>query len=143
LAGTFNLNFNTERFMNLIHKRHSAGSVLANSKVQKGLALGALAMVGALALAAAGTGGNQQFGQLATQLQGWAQGSLGIVIATAALLVGLSIGVVKQSLMAVVTGVGIAIALYYGPTVIVGVLSAAGGIGHVQPLIGASLPILG
>lgn len=78
--------------------------------------------------AIAGGGGATQFGTLSTQLQGWAQGDLGIVIALAALIVGLAIGVVKQSMMAVVTGFGIALALYYGPQVIVGILNAAGGL---------------
>lgn len=100
-------------------------------------ALGAAAVSG---LAIAGTGGNAQFGQLSTQMIGWAQGSLGIVIAVAALLVGLSIGVVKQSMMAVVTGMGIAIALYYGPTVISSLLSAAGAVHSVLPVL-TSVPL--
>jgi conjugal transfer pilus assembly protein TraA len=86
-------------------------------------------------LAVAGSGGNAQFGGLSQQMIGWAQGSLGIIIAIAALLVGLSIGVVKQSMMAVVTGLGIAIALYYGPTVIASMLSAAGAVHMVVPAL--------
>jgi conjugal transfer pilus assembly protein TraA len=101
----------------------------------------ALAVV-ASAAAVAGGGGQQQFGTLANQLTGWAQGSLGIVIAIASLLVGLSVGVVKQSLMAVVTGIGIAIALYYGPEVISGVLSATGAVVDVVAPAAAALPIL-
>lgn len=101
----------------------------------------ALAVLASTA-AVAGSGGQQQFGGLAQQLAGWSQGSLGIVIAIAALLVGLSIGVVKQSLMAVVTGIGIAIALYYGPDVISGVLSATGAVVDVVAPAAAALPIL-
>lgn len=98
-------------------------------------------LLGAVALAAlAGTTGNQQFGGLATQLVGWSQGALGIIIAVSALLVGLSIGVVKQSMMAVVTGIGIAIALYYGPSVISSMLSATTALHHVAPAL-ASVPL--
>ena len=95
---------------------------LFGKQVKKSTAAAAVLMVAVAAGAAAfaGGGGTQQFGSLATELQDWAQGSLGIVISIAALLVGLSIGVVKQSLMAVVTGIGIAISLYFGPEVIVG-----------------------
>lgn len=103
----------------------------------------ALALLGGLALGAAaiaGTGGNASFGGLAQQMIGWSQGSLGIIIAVAALLVGLSIGVVKQSMMAVVTGLGIAIALYYGPTVISSMLSAAGSV-HVVVPAALSVPL--
>ena len=101
---------------------------LFGKQVKKSTAAAAVLMVAVAAGAAAfaGGGGTQQFGSLATELQDWAQGSLGIVISIAALLVGLSIGVVKQSLMAVVTGIGIAIALYFGPEVITGVLNAGG-----------------
>jgi conjugal transfer pilus assembly protein TraA len=91
--------------------------------------MAALALMGLVATAAmAGNGGNAAFGALATQLIEWSQGSLGIIIAVAALLVGLSIGVVKQSMMAVVLGLGIAIALYYGPTVITGLLASTGSV---------------
>jgi len=119
--------------MNLTLKTQNKRSVMA-----LGLAAVTVAALGVAAVA--GGGGSQQFGGLANQLQSWAQGSLGIVIAIAALLVGLSIGVVKQSLMAVVTGIGIAIALYYGPTVIMGVLNAGGAFHSVVPAV-ASLPI--
>lgn len=102
-----------------------------------GLALGLCA-----AVAFAGGGGNQQFGSLATELQDWSQGALGIVIAIAALLVGLSIGVVKQSLMAVVTGIGIAISLYFGPEVITGVLNAGGAFHSLPAAVLGAAPIL-
>ena len=116
---------------------------LLNKKVSnRGMLVTGLVMAAIGVAAVAGTGGTQQFGGLAQQLQSWAQGSLGIVIAIAALLVGLSIGVVKQSLMAVVTGIGIAIALYYGPQVIAGVLNAGGAFHSLPAMAAAALPIL-
>jgi conjugal transfer pilus assembly protein TraA len=71
---------------------------LSNFHRKAGMGLALLA-AGALATAAvAGNGGNAAFGGLAQQLIDWSQGSLGVVIAVAAMLVGLSIGVVKQSM---------------------------------------------
>jgi len=110
------------------------------SKRQTQTAALALLAAAAGAAAIAGTGGNAQFGGLAQQLIGWSQGSLGIIIAVAALLVGLSIGVVKQSMMAVVTGLGIAIALYYGPSVISALLSSSGAVHTVAPAL-TSVPL--
>ena len=79
------------------------------------------------------TSGNVQFASLESTIVGWAQGSLGVVIAVSALLVGLAIGIAKQSLMAVVSGLGIAIALYYGPTVIMAIMGAAGAVTSALP----------
>lgn len=59
-----------------------------------------------------------EFDELVEVLIGWITGSLGKVIALAAFLVGMAIGVVKQSAMAAVTGIGIAAALVYVPNVI-------------------------
>ena len=81
------------------------------------------------------TSGNVQFASLESTIVGWAQGSLGVVIAVSALLVGLAIGIAKQSLMAVVSGLGIAIALYYGPTVIMAIMGAAGAVTSALPAV--------
>lgn len=70
------------------------------------------------ASAMAGTGGNAEFGPVYTMLQGWFQGTLGKIIALSSMGVGLAWGVVKQSIMAVVTGIGSGLGIYYGPTVI-------------------------
>jgi conjugal transfer pilus assembly protein TraA len=113
-----------------------------NNRVNKQtMILAALAVATLSTAALAGSGGANQFGSLAQELQDWAQGALGIVISITALLVGLSIGVVKQSLMAVVTGLGIAISLYYGPTVITGVLNAGGAFQSLPALVSASVPV--
>lgn len=87
-----------------------------------------LAVVGTAALfagadAMAGTGGTE-FDDIYTLLVGWTQGTLGKIIALGMFLVGLSAGIVNQSIVAVVIGIGGALALYYGPTVISGVVSA-------------------
>ncbi len=73
--------------------------------------------------AVAGTGGTE-FDAIYTLLVGWTQGTLGKIIALTMFLVGLSGGIIRQSIAAVVVGVGGALALFYGPTVIGGVVSA-------------------
>lgn len=85
-----------------------------------------LAMAFSLCGAAyAGTGGNAEFGPVYTMIQGWFQGTLGKIIALSAMGVGLAWGVVKQSIMAVVTGIGSGLGVYYGPTVIDNLVVAA------------------
>lgn len=74
--------------------------------------------------AMAGTGGSAEFGTIYTMLDGWMTGVLGKVIALTSLGVGLTIGVIRQSIMAVVTGVSMGIASYYGPDVINSIVSA-------------------
>ena len=73
--------------------------------------------------AMAGTGGTE-FDDIYTLLVGWTQGTLGKIIALGMFMVGLSAGIINQSIVAVVVGIGGALALYYGPTVINGVVSA-------------------
>jgi len=71
----------------------------------------------------AGTGGTE-FGDIYTTLEGWATGSLGKVISIGAFLVGIAAGIVRQSIMAVVTGIGTALAVNYSPTVIDSIVQA-------------------
>ena len=69
-------------------------------------------------------GSDSAFDDIYNSLSGWSTGSLGKVIAIAMFLVGLGAGIVKQSIMAVVAGVGAAIVLSYGPNVIGSMFSA-------------------
>jgi conjugal transfer pilus assembly protein TraA len=75
--------------------------------------------------AMAGTGGNAEFGPVYTMLEGWFQGTLGKIVALSAMGVGLAWGVVKQSIMAVVLGVGSGLSVYYGPTIVDNLVVAA------------------
>ncbi len=68
--------------------------------------------------AASGSSPNITFTLIFDKLNYWATGSLGKVISIAMFIVGLGAGIVKQSVMAVVAGVGAAIVLAYGPVVI-------------------------
>jgi len=76
-----------------------------------------------LGTAVAGSGGTE-FGGIATQLTDWLEGGLGQVLALGSLAVGLGIGIVQQSIMSVVVGIAMAIAVFYGPGVLTGIITA-------------------
>ena len=84
--------------------------------------LAAAGLVAVAGIAAAGS--DTTFDAIFTIMEGWATGSLGKVIAIAMFIVGLGAGIVKQSVMAVVAGIGAAIVLGYGPAVISSMFSA-------------------
>jgi conjugal transfer pilus assembly protein TraA len=89
---------------------------------------GLMASAGVAALAfgtdaMAGTGGTE-FDDIYTLLVGWTQGTLGKIISLSMLLVGLAGGIVNQSIISVVVGIGGALVLYYAPTVVNGVVAA-------------------
>lgn len=87
------------------------------------LVTSAVAAVALAPEAMAGTGGTE-FDDIYTLLVGWTQGTLGKIISLGMFLVGLSAGIVNQSIVSVVIGIGGALALYYGPNVINGVVAA-------------------
>ena len=93
--------------------------------------IAAIAAMGAPVVAVTGAAvagaGGAEFDTVATQLTDWLEGGLGQVLALAALAVGLGIGVIQQSVMAVVVGVSMAIAVFYGPGVLTGIITAAIG----------------
>ena len=74
--------------------------------------------------AMAGSGGGE-FTQVYDQLTGWSNGILGKVLGVAALLVGLGVDVIKQSVIAAVVGIAMALTAGFGPGVIDGVISSA------------------
>ena len=78
----------------------------------------ALSMLLVSSTAFAGTAGTAEFGTVYTTLEGWFQGTLGKIIAISSMGVGLGMGVVRQSMMAVVLGVATGLGIYYGPTII-------------------------
>jgi conjugal transfer pilus assembly protein TraA len=85
-----------------------------NATLKKLLAAAGLVAVAGVALA----GSDATFATIFDTLNSWATGSLGKVISIAMFIVGLGAGIVKQSVMAVVAGVGAAIVMAYGPGVI-------------------------
>lgn len=80
---------------------------------------------GAATTAYAGAGGTE-FQTVYDQVSGWTNGVLGKTLAVSSLLVGLGIGVIKQSVMSAVVGVGMALVAGFGPSAIDGVIT----VGH-------------
>ena len=71
----------------------------------------------------AGAGGTE-FTQVYDQITGCANGTLGKTLGVSALLVGLGVGVIKQSIIAAVVAIGMALTAGFGPGVIDGVISS-------------------
>ena len=87
-----------------------------------------LAVVAGLGVAGAATatvgGPDTTFDVALTTISDWTQGTLGTLIALAIVVVGLSIGIVRQSIMGVVVGVGAALALMNAPDILAGMFAA-------------------
>ena len=71
----------------------------------------------------AGTGGTE-FNVAYTTITGWLQGDLGRLIAASLLVVGLVVGVVRQSIMAAVPAIACGLVATVAPTIIGAVVTA-------------------
>jgi conjugal transfer pilus assembly protein TraA len=88
------------------------------------LRLGTMSLVMSAAIAAdAYAGTDSTFSAIVTKLTAWATGSLGKVIALAMFLIGVGMSVMRQSIAPVAVALAAALALFYGPTIITGVLT--------------------
>lgn len=99
------------------------------NKLQLCMLVGIAASLPISAMAGAGGG---EFTQVYDQLTGWANGILGKVLGVAALLVGLGVGVIKQSVIAAVVGIAMALTAGFGPGVIDGVITS--GVSIIQSI---------
>ncbi len=72
--------------------------------------------------AMAGTTGSE-FQNIYNMVVAWTSGYLGKTIALGAFLAGMGVGIVRQSMMAVVTGIGAGLAVAYMPEVINGIVT--------------------
>lgn len=75
----------------------------------------------ALLLLTSGTalaGADTTFDSIYTTISDWATGSLGKLFAVAAFIIGMGIGLVRQSAMAIVLGLAFALIMFYGPGII-------------------------
>jgi conjugal transfer pilus assembly protein TraA len=86
------------------------------------LPIAAILLIGLSANVFAGV--DVTFADVETALTDWATGSLGRALAIGIFIVGVGVGIARQSLMAIVTGLGGAMALYYVPTVITNMVTA-------------------
>lgn len=88
-------------------------------------ALGGLLLGGVAAAYAGGaTTGGSEFSEIWDLIEGWSQGFLGRILALGALVVGIAFGLVRQSVIAAVVGISMAIVLQYGPSVIEGIVTS-------------------
>lgn len=92
---------------------------------RKALFVTALTLGAVTAIASTSASSDSDFGTVVTKLKDWMEGSLGKTFALGSLATGLGIGIVKQSAMSVVTGVGIALSASIGPSVLEKIFTAA------------------
>lgn len=78
-----------------------------------------------VAMGPAFAGTDNTFDSVVQMLTNWATGSLGKLIAIAAFIVGMGIGMIRQSVMAAVVGVAFALVMFYGPTIIGNIVTFA------------------
>jgi conjugal transfer pilus assembly protein TraA len=76
-------------------------------------------------MVAAGTSTGTEFTGAYNQILDWAQGGLGKLISLTFLVVGIVMGVMRQSIFAAVPAVACALAMSVGPGVIDGIIGAA------------------
>jgi len=77
-----------------------------------------VALLGLVAGAAsAGTGGTE-FDTMYQMVVDWTEGTLGKLLAVTAFLIGMGMGVIRQSILAVVLGIAFALTLAYAPQII-------------------------
>ncbi len=81
-------------------------------------------ILGAFLSAQVYAGADSSFSSPVNTLTSWLTGSLGKLFSIGALGVGLGIGIVKQSVMSVAVGTGIALATSAGPTVLAAIVTA-------------------
>ena len=105
--------------------------------------LAAVCFVMTMSACHAGTGGTE-FAAMWTTLQGWVEGTLGRVVTTAMVLVGIGIGVARQSLMAFVVGVGGGLGLYATPGIInnIFVATVATSVAAKAPVVNLAAAVL-
>jgi len=82
----------------------------------------------ALAIVVTGTaaaGTDTTFDTIYNQVKAWAEGSLGKLLAVSAFIVGMGIGLVRQSIMAIVLGLAFALVMFYGPGIMESIVTFA------------------
>lgn len=87
------------------------------------LILAVVLLLACIGAAQAGAGGSE-FDDVWMTLRDWTQGTLGRIVCGAMILVGVTGGIARQSLLPFATGVGGGIGLYNAPEVIESVMSA-------------------
>lgn len=82
-------------------------------------------MLAVVASSSAMAGTDTTFDTIYTEIRGWAEGSLGKLLAVSAFLIGMGIGLVRQSAIAVVLGLAFALIFAFGPGIIDNIVTFA------------------
>lgn len=90
--------------------------------------------------ALAGTGGDT-FDSVWITLTDWMQGTLGRIIIGLMILAGIGAGVLRQSLMPFITGVGGGVGLYAAPDVIESIMTATVPVAAAAAEVISTLPV--
>jgi conjugal transfer pilus assembly protein TraA len=122
----------------LIRRRPKGPALAVTSSDRRGalVATLALSLLVVSAPAHAGTGGTE-FAAIWTTLSGWMEGILGRIAAGGMVLVGLFMGLVRQSLTGFIAGIGGALGVFTAPAVINGIVT---GTVAVDPAVLETLP---
>lgn len=82
-------------------------------------------MLAVVASSSAMAGTDTTFDTIYMEIRGWAEGSLGKLLAVSAFLIGMGIGLVRQSAIAVVLGLAFALIFAFGPGIIDNIVTFA------------------
>jgi conjugal transfer pilus assembly protein TraA len=104
------------------HVTRMLKKVLTRENLKSSLVLAVFLTVVIGKNAIAGTTGSE-FQNIYNMVVAWTSGYLGKTIALGAFLAGMGVGIVRQSMMAVVTGIGAGLAVAYMPEVINGIVT--------------------
>lgn len=92
------------------------------SNAAKKVALPLVVALVTVGSAAAGT--DTTFDTIYNTVKAWAEGSLGKLLAVSAFIIGMGIGLVRQSVMAIVLGLAFALIMFYGPAIMESIVTA-------------------
>lgn len=95
-------------------------SVFSKFMARAGFAVGGLTMAGSAMAATTGS----EFSAMATKVQGWVEGGLGLVISLVALALGLGMSLARSNVMPAIFAIVIALVATVGPGIIVGLFTA-------------------
>lgn len=85
-------------------------------------AVGAGLLLGTEMAMAAKTG--TEFKKFADMVKGWSEGYLGMALALTAFLIGMAVGLMKQTVMPAIVGLGVALFATMGPGIIMSMFTA-------------------
>ena len=114
--------FNGKRMKRFIQQKLQEVQIRKNQKSLQVAVAMASGMAMSTSVFAAQTG--TEFKTVSDMLQAWAEGYLGMTIALAAFIIGLAVGLMKQTIMPAVVGIGVALAATLGPKIIISMFTA-------------------